>query len=110
MDDNLTNFMAITGADANAAQFYVEAAGGNVELAVANFFDGGGGGGGGFGGGGFGGGGGANLGAGGAPLSAPMFWASSSTAGPPKMINDGLLKRTPPTPEWNPFVLIFQAY
>ncbi|KAH8090122.1 ubiquitin binding protein [Aureococcus anophagefferens] len=61
MDDNLTNFMAITGADANAAQFYVEAAGGNVELAVANFFDGGGGGGGGFGGGGFGGGGGSGA-------------------------------------------------
>ena len=56
-NENLANFMAFTGADANAAQFHLDAAGGNLEVAVANFLDGGMGGGGG-GGGDFGGGGG----------------------------------------------------
>ena len=40
-DAAIASFMAITGsADENTARFWVDAAGGNVELAVGNFLDG----------------------------------------------------------------------
>jgi len=40
-DANISSFMAITGSgDAAAAAFWLDAAGGNVELAVGNFLDG----------------------------------------------------------------------
>jgi len=51
-DEATANFMAFTGcADPSTASFYLDAAGGNLEMAVGNFMDqgGGGGGGGGFG-------------------------------------------------------------
>ena len=40
-DAAIASFMAITGSsDENTARFWVDAAGGNVELAVSNFLDG----------------------------------------------------------------------
>ena len=40
-DANISSFMAITGSgDSAAAAFWLDAAGGNVELAVGNFLDG----------------------------------------------------------------------
>ena len=36
---NVAEFISITGADDAAAQFYLEAAGGDVQSAISSFFD-----------------------------------------------------------------------
>eukprot|EP00633_Aureoumbra_lagunensis_P000270 CAMPEP_0197290088 /NCGR_PEP_ID=MMETSP0890-20130614/7325_1 /TAXON_ID=44058 ORGANISM="Aureoumbra lagunensis, Strain CCMP1510" /NCGR_SAMPLE_ID=MMETSP0890 /ASSEMBLY_ACC=CAM_ASM_000533 /LENGTH=422 /DNA_ID=CAMNT_0042761885 /DNA_START=35 /DNA_END=1303 /DNA_ORIENTATION=+ len=40
-EEKLANFMAVTGASASEAQFHLEASGGNIEIAVTQYLDGG---------------------------------------------------------------------
>ncbi len=40
--DDISQFLAITGASADAATFYIDSAGGSVEAAISAFFESGG--------------------------------------------------------------------
>lgn len=40
--DDISQFLTITGATADAATFYIDSAGGNVEAAISAFFESGG--------------------------------------------------------------------